>query len=83
MRSSPQHFRNDAANRCAVCDQKFGLVQHYSQRMALCSRKCRDRFRARKENDRIWLGTDGRGIRLALQGWSCVLIAAATNPTYF
>ena len=41
--------------RCAVCDGKFGLVRHYSWRTALCSRKCVDRFRARREGDSNWL----------------------------
>jgi hypothetical protein len=43
--------------RCAVCDEKFGLVRHYSWRTALCSRKCVDRFRARRESDRNWVGS--------------------------
>jgi hypothetical protein len=42
--------------RCAVCDGKFGLVRHYSWRTPFCSRKCIDRFRARRENDRSWVG---------------------------
>jgi hypothetical protein len=42
--------------RCAVCAGKFGLVRHYSWRTALCSRKCVDRFSARRENDRNWVG---------------------------
>ena len=71
MRSSPQHLRNDSANRCSICDRKFGLVRHYSWRAALCSRKCCDRFKAREEGDRIWLGTGGRGISFATQPWSC------------
>jgi hypothetical protein len=42
--------------RCAVCEGKFGLVRHYSGRAPLCSRKCVDRFKARRQNDRIWMG---------------------------
>jgi len=42
--------------RCAVCDGKFGLVRHYSWRSPLCSRKCVDRFKARQESDRTWVG---------------------------
>jgi hypothetical protein len=42
---------SDRAARCAVCDGKFGLVRHYSWRTQLCSRKCVDRFRTRKESD--------------------------------
>lgn len=43
------------APRCAVCDGQFGLVRHYQWRAPLCSKKCVDRFRARRENDRSWL----------------------------
>lgn len=39
------------ARRCAVCEGKFGLVRHYSWRTPLCSRKCVDRFKARRESD--------------------------------
>jgi hypothetical protein len=48
------HGKGRAA-RCAVCDGRFGLVRHYSWRTALCSGKCVDRFRARREGDRNWL----------------------------
>jgi len=47
--------RSGRAARCAVCDGKFGLVRHYSWRTALCSKKCLDRFRARRASDCIWL----------------------------
>ncbi len=43
------------AARCAVCDGKFGLVRYYSWRTPLCSKKCVDRFRARRASDRKWL----------------------------
>ena len=46
----------DKATRCAVCDGKFGLVRHYSWRTPLCSMKCVDRFRARCQSDRNWMG---------------------------
>jgi hypothetical protein len=55
MRNSPQYLRNGAANRCAVCAGKFGLIRHYSWRTSLCSRKCVDRFKSREEADRRWL----------------------------
>ncbi len=42
--------------RCAVCDGKFGLLRHYSWRTQLCSKKCFDRFKARRETDRNWVG---------------------------
>lgn len=44
------------AARCAVCDGKFGPVRHYSWRTPLCSKRCVDRFRARTESDRNWVG---------------------------
>jgi hypothetical protein len=55
MHNSPQHSRNGAANRCAVCAGKFGLIRHYSWRASLCSKKCVDRFKSREEADRRWL----------------------------
>ena len=47
---------SDKATRCAICDGKFGLVRHYSWRTPLCSRKCVDRFKARRQSDYNWLG---------------------------
>ena len=41
--------------RCAVCDGQFGLFRHYSWRTPLCSRKCVNRLRARRQSDRNWL----------------------------
>jgi hypothetical protein len=45
-------FQFSAANRCAICEGRFGLIRHYSWRTALCSRKCVDRFKVRREVDR-------------------------------
>lgn len=47
--------RFSSANGCAVCGGRFGLIRHYSWRTALCSKKCVDRFRTRRERDRRWL----------------------------
>ena len=47
---------SDKAMRCAVCEGKFGLVRHYSWRTPLCSRKCVDRFKARRQGDHYWMG---------------------------
>lgn len=47
--------RPSSATRCAVCDGKFGLVRYYSWRTSLCSKRCVDRFSARRANDRTWL----------------------------
>jgi hypothetical protein len=55
MRNSPQHLWNGAATRCAICDGRFGLIRYYSWQTALCSRKCADRFKLRREDDRRWL----------------------------
>lgn len=56
MPNRSESLRSDRAARCAVCDGKFGLVRHTSRRTALCSRKCVDRFRARRASDCNWLG---------------------------
>lgn len=45
----------DKAMRCAVCEGKFGLVRHYSWRTSLCSRKCVDRLKARRQSDYNWI----------------------------
>jgi hypothetical protein len=45
-----------SAGRCVVCDGRFGLVRHYVWHRPLCSRKCVDRFRARRASDGNWLG---------------------------
>ena len=56
MPNRPETLGSHKAARCAVCDGKFGLVRHYSWRTPLCSKKCIDRFRARRESDRNWVG---------------------------
>jgi hypothetical protein len=56
MPNSSESLRSGRAAQCAVCDRKFGLVRHYSWRTQLCSKKCVDRFRARRESDRNWVG---------------------------
>jgi hypothetical protein len=55
MRHCSESLRHGKATRCAVCDCKFGLIRHYSWRTPLCSKRCVDRFRARRESDRNWL----------------------------
>lgn len=45
-----------AAARCAVCNGKFGLVRYYSWQTSLCSKKCVDRFRARRRSELNWVG---------------------------
>lgn len=51
-----ESHRSDKAMRCAVCEGKFGLVRQYSWRTPLCSRKCVDRFKARRQCDYNWMG---------------------------
>jgi hypothetical protein len=51
--------RFGTVTRCAVCHGKFGLVRHYSWRTHLCSKSCVNRFRARRESDRNWVGLFG------------------------
>lgn len=46
-----ERLGSDKARRCAVCEGKFGLVRHYSWRTPLCSRRCVDRVKARRESD--------------------------------
>ncbi|MGY3487939.1 hypothetical protein ACVW1C_005822 [Bradyrhizobium sp. USDA 4011] len=55
MQNSYDSFRDHSVKCCAICGGKFGLIRHYSWRTALCSRKCLDRFTARREEDRMWL----------------------------
>jgi hypothetical protein len=55
MLNCSESLRSGRAARCAVCDGKFGLVRHYSWRTSLCSKKCVDRFGARRASDRSWL----------------------------
>ncbi len=69
MHSSSECPHHNGSKRCAICGGKFGLIRHYSWRTALCSGRCLDQFRARRERDRRWLfrfqayGEDGRNLR--------------------
>jgi hypothetical protein len=47
--------RSDKAMRCAVCEGECGLVRHYWWRTPLCSKKCVDRFKARRQSDHKWM----------------------------
>ena len=55
MHNSPQCPRHGTMKRCAICGGKFGLIRYYSWRAALCSKKCVNQFRARREHGRTWL----------------------------
>jgi hypothetical protein len=50
-----ESLRHGSVTQCAVCDGKFGLVRYYAWRNPVCSKKCIDLFRARRESDRNWL----------------------------
>ena len=51
--NSARHHWNGEGKRCAICDGRFGLIRHYAfRRTALCSRKCADRFKVRRNEDR-------------------------------
>ncbi|WP_024508030.1 hypothetical protein [Bradyrhizobium sp. ARR65] len=69
MHSSSECPHHHGSERCAICGGKFGLIRHYSWRTALCSSRCLDQFRARRERDRRWLfrfqayEEDGRNLR--------------------
>jgi hypothetical protein len=55
MINQNQRVHNSSTTRCAICDGRFGLIRYHVSRTALCSSKCVDRFKARRENDRNWL----------------------------
>lgn len=56
MPNYSENPRSCRAARCAVCDGKFGLARHYSWRTPLCSKKCVDRFRSRRNRNWVdWL----------------------------
>lgn len=48
-------FRGGSGRCCAVCGGRFGLIRYYYWRTALCSKKCVDRFKARRAADQKWL----------------------------
>jgi hypothetical protein len=53
MPNCSETLRHGRATRW--CDGKFGLVRYYSWRTPLCSKKCVDRFKTRRESDRNWV----------------------------
>jgi len=55
MLNSSQNTRLGAPKRCAICDGSFGLIRHHSWRTPLCSKKCVERLKARREANRKWL----------------------------
>lgn len=55
MHNSSHTSHHGSERCCAICAGKFGLIRYYCWRTALCSKKCVDRFRARREADQKWL----------------------------
>jgi hypothetical protein len=55
MINQDQRVQNSSTKRCAICDGRFGLIRYHVSRTALCSNKCVDRFKERRDNDRNWL----------------------------
>ncbi|PDT64344.1 hypothetical protein CO683_38655 [Bradyrhizobium ottawaense] len=55
MRNDHHASHHSSATCCAVCGGRFGPIRYYCWRTALCSRKCVDRFKARREADHKWL----------------------------
>ena len=55
MQKSSQSSHHGTAGCCAICGGKFGLIRYYCWQTALCSKRCIDRFRARREADHEWL----------------------------
>ena len=54
MLNNSQNALLGAPRRCAICDGPFGLIRHYSWRTPLCSKKCVERLKARREGNRKW-----------------------------
>lgn len=55
MTNCSDSVRHGKGKRCAVCGGKFGLIRHYSWRTALCSKRCVEHFKIRRESDRNWM----------------------------
>jgi hypothetical protein len=55
MLNGDRQGKRSRIRRCAICDGKFGLVRYYCSRTPLCSKKCVDHFKARRDSDTKWL----------------------------
>jgi hypothetical protein len=55
MFNSSQNSQHGAPRRCVVCEGPFGLIRYYSRRTPLCSKKCVEHLKARREENRKWL----------------------------
>ncbi|TYO62518.1 hypothetical protein FXV83_32330 [Bradyrhizobium hipponense] len=54
MHNSSHSSHRSSVRCCAICGGRFGLIRYYCWRTALCSKKCVDRFKARREADHQW-----------------------------
>jgi hypothetical protein len=55
MLNSSQNTRFGAPRRCAICEGSIGHIRYYSWRTQLCSKKCVERLKVRREEGRKWL----------------------------
>jgi hypothetical protein len=55
MRDKSQQVQTRASKHCAFCDGSFCLIRHHLWRAPVCSRKCVDGLKARRDSDRNWL----------------------------
>jgi hypothetical protein len=55
MLDSSKNARFGPSRRCAICEGSFGLIRYYSWRTPLCSKKCVERLKVRREEGRKWL----------------------------
>ena len=55
MFNTDRDLQRSRIKRCAICEGKFGLIRYYSARTPLCSKKCVDHFKARRDSDARWL----------------------------
>lgn len=55
MHDSSHASHHTSGRCCAICGGRFGLIRYYYWRTALCSKKCVDRFKTRREADHQWL----------------------------
>ena len=77
MHGSSLYRLDDAANRCAICGRKFGLLRHYAWQTALCSSKCCEQSKVREKGDREWLSAGDHGNRISIPTSVCFKGAAS------
>jgi len=55
MFNRDRDLQRSRTKRCAMCEGRFGLVRYYCARTPLCSKKCVDHFKTRRDDDTRWL----------------------------